>query len=88
MCIRDRAPLEQMSEKELSEIGKNITESLVKIDDLGVYTGEEIRELSKHRLAESKAFPHIETIAAGTAAALELDDIDENDQTQGVETDD
>ena len=82
------APLEQMSEKALSEIGKDITESLVKIDDLGVYTGEEIRELSKHRLAESKAFPHIETIAAGTAAALELDDIDENDQTQGVETDD
>ena len=70
-------PFSQMSEKELSEIGKNIAETLSKLDGLRILTGDEMRTLASHRLTESKAFPDMASLIEETAGRLELDDPDD-----------
>lgn len=66
-------PLKQMTEKELSEIGKITTDSLKTLADMDVFTGEELRGLAIHKLSEIKAFPHFAEVIAETNAGLEIE---------------
>ena len=75
----DWRPLEQMSEDEISEIGKRTVEYLQGLNESGLYTQAEMRELWTHKLAESKVLPHIEHIVAETGAALALEEPDEDE---------
>lgn len=73
----DWRPLEQMSDEELANIGKVVAESIEILSTMGLYSQEELRELSTHRLAEVGAFPHLESIATATLESLELDPLPE-----------
>lgn len=77
-------PLEQQDEKDLSEIGKIITDSLKSLDEMGVFMPEELRAIAAHRLAETKAFPHIEQIIEETNATLNLGEIEGPEETEAA----
>jgi len=74
----DWNPLEREDRKELSEIGKATAETLLMLGDLGI-TGDALRELTVHRMAEIGVFPHIEDVTAKQMAALELEPMEELD---------
>ena len=66
-------PLKQMTEIELSEIGKSITESIERLVINGLITAEEGRELAIHKLTEAEVFPHLEQIVEETKSSLDID---------------
>ena len=68
----DWSPFEQMSEKELADIGKTTLESLKILNELDAFLPQEIRELATYRLAEVGAFPNIEQIIQKTSDITEL----------------
>lgn len=76
----DWTPLQQLNELELATLGKTICEQIKMLAELhggGAFSAQEIRELAVHKLAESGAMPHIETVVEATREALSLDDPDE-----------
>ena len=70
-------PLEQMSEKELSEIAKTTGESLKNINDLGVLATEEMRQITINALSESGAYPNIDNVIAETKANMSMGTLEE-----------
>ena len=57
------SPLEQMSEKEIAEIGNLTATTVSSLVQSGVFTGNEMREAAITQLSETGVFPNISSIA-------------------------
>lgn len=62
------APLEQMSEKELAEIGKMNAETAKTLVDAGLFTPQELRTVVTTQLVESSFYPGLDQAVAETDA--------------------
>lgn len=63
------APLENMSEKEIAEIGKITAETAQIVSNAGIFTAEELRKVTTNAFVELGAFPGIDQAVADTDAA-------------------
>lgn len=61
-------PLEQMSEKEIAEIGKTTAETANTLAVSGLYTDEELRKVTTNQLVENNVFPGLAAVVAETDA--------------------
>lgn len=68
-------PLEQMSDAELSRLGKETAETVKNMVETGGFTGADARALLTHRLSENGAFPHIETILDEVLGPLTIEPV-------------
>lgn len=60
------SPLEQMSEKQLAEIGKMNAETAKTLFDTGIFTGEELRTVVTTQMVESSFYPGLDQVVAET----------------------
>jgi phage-related protein (TIGR01555 family) len=75
----DWAPLEQMSEKEISEIGERNAKMAETFTRTGIYTGEELRSAMTNLLTENGIFPGLDKIVSDTDAGNNFDLGEEDD---------
>ncbi len=73
----DWTPLTQLSQKEISEIGKTTAETVQVLSATGIYTGEELRKVATNEFVEQGIFPGLDQAVAETDAAGGID-FDEN----------
>jgi hypothetical protein len=79
------SPLEQMSEKEIAEIGKITAETVSSLVQSGVFTSNEMRQAAITQLSENGVFPNISQIANQKQDDFgfgENDDLKENDDLE------
>lgn len=67
------SPLEQMSEKELAEIGKMNAETAQTLVNTGLYTPEELRTVVTNQLVESSFYPGMDQAVKDTGGAWETE---------------
>ncbi|MEK1888536.1 MAG: phage portal protein [Phyllobacterium sp.] len=67
------SPLEQMSEKELAEIGKLNAETAKTLVDAGLFTGQELRTVVTTQLVESSFYPGLDQVVAETGEDFDPD---------------
>lgn len=65
------SPLEQMSEKELAEIGKMNAETANSLLTAGIFTPEELRKVVTNQLVESSFYPGLDQVVEETGNAWE-----------------
>ena len=75
-------PLKQVNESENAEIGKATVEYLQGVNESGLYSQAEMREVWTHRLAEVGALPHLHDVLEATREQLELDPVPEPDEDE------
>lgn len=65
------SPLEQMSEKELAEIGKMNAETAQTLATTGIYTPDELRKVVTNQMVESGFYPGLDQVVSDTEAAFD-----------------
>lgn len=80
------APLEQMSEKELAEIGKMNAETAEILGRTGNFTREEMRKVVGNQLVESGFYPGLDQAMAETGDNFDLGEGDDNEDDQQQQT--
>ncbi|WP_395175058.1 anti-CBASS protein Acb1 family protein [Roseibium alexandrii] len=87
------APLKQMSEKEIAEIGERTAKTLEAMSRVGGWTGEELREVGTNQFVENGVFPGLDNVVAETDASGgfdlgEGDDGDDQDTNASTQAQD
>jgi len=72
------SPLEQMSEKQLAEIGKMNAETAKTLVDAGLFMGEELRTVVTTQLVESSFYPGLDQVVAETGDGFDFNQPDPN----------
>ncbi|NTS31282.1 DUF1073 domain-containing protein [Phyllobacterium sp. BT25] len=84
------APLEQMSEKQLAEIGKMNAETAKTLVDSGIFMGQELRTVVTTQLVESSFYPGLDQVVADTGDDFDPDlggEEDDNTDPNSQQTD-
>lgn len=78
------APLEQMNEKEASEIAKNKAEVAAKLNDSGLFMPEELREVVGNQLVEDGTYPGLGDLLKKNGETLPEFDLGRRSAEAGV----